>query len=97
MLKDIGMAEVAAKRDGYSLYKGKWCEACGMSGYKWRIWVYEVLFFTDNLRALIRSWGSPREIIELARKWDLMLMREDGILKAMQWKTSLDELFKVIE
>jgi hypothetical protein len=26
-----------------------------------------------------------------------MLMREDGILKAMQWKTSLEELFKVIE
>jgi type II secretory ATPase GspE/PulE/Tfp pilus assembly ATPase PilB-like protein len=97
MLKDIGMAEVAAKREGYTLYKGKWCEACGMSGYKWRIWVYEVLFFSDNIRALIRSGGSPREIIELARKGDLMLMREDGILKAMQGKTSLDELFKVIE
>jgi type II secretory ATPase GspE/PulE/Tfp pilus assembly ATPase PilB-like protein len=97
MLKDIGMAEVAAKREGYTLYKGKWCEACGMSGYKWRIWIYEVLFFTDTLRALIRSGGSPKEIIELARKGDLMLMREDGILKAMQGKTSLDELFKVIE
>jgi hypothetical protein len=23
MLKDIGMAEVAAKREGYTLYKGK--------------------------------------------------------------------------
>jgi type II secretory ATPase GspE/PulE/Tfp pilus assembly ATPase PilB-like protein len=59
--------------------------------------VYEVLFFTDTLRALIRNGGSPKEIIELARKGDLMLMREDGILKAMQGKTSLDELFKVIE
>jgi hypothetical protein len=26
-----------------------------------------------------------------------MLMREDGILKAMQGKTSLEELFKIIE
>ncbi|GAB0174243.1 MAG: hypothetical protein HHAS10_01220 [Candidatus Altimarinota bacterium] len=97
MLKDIGMAEVAAKRDGYTLYKGKGCELCGMSGYKGRIGVYEVLFFSDNIRALIRKGGSPKEIIELARKEDLMLMREDGILKAMQGKTSLDELFKVIE
>jgi type II secretory ATPase GspE/PulE/Tfp pilus assembly ATPase PilB-like protein len=53
--------------------------------------------FTDDIRALIRNGGSPREIIDLARKGDLMLMREDGILKAMQGKTSLEELFKVIE
>ena len=53
--------------------------------------------FTDDIRGLIRNGASPREIIEKARKGDLMLMREDGILKAMQGKTSLDELFKVIE
>jgi type II secretory ATPase GspE/PulE/Tfp pilus assembly ATPase PilB-like protein len=53
--------------------------------------------FTDDIRALIRGGSNPKEIIDAARKWDLMLMREDGILKAMQGKTSLDELFKVIE
>lgn len=97
MLKDIGMAGVAAKRDAYTLYRSRGCEECGMTGYKWRIGIYEVMSFTDDIRWLIRSGSSPREIIEKARKWDLMLMREDGILKAMQWKTSLDELFKVIE
>ncbi len=97
MLKDIGMAGLAAKQDGYTLYRSKWCEACGMTGYKWRIGIYEVLSFTDQIRALIRAGSSPKEIIETARKWDLMLMREDGILKAMQGKTSLEELFKVIE
>lgn len=97
MLKDIGMAWVAAKREQYSLYRSNGCDACGMTGYKWRIGVYEVLSFTDDIRALIRAGSSPKDIIEKARKWDLMLMREDGILKAMQGKTSLDELFKVIE
>ncbi len=97
MLKDIGMAWLAAKQDGYTLYRSKGCEVCGMTGYKWRIGVYEVLSFTDEIRALIRGGSSPKEIIETARKWDLMLMREDGILKAMQGKTSLEELFKVIE
>jgi type II secretory ATPase GspE/PulE/Tfp pilus assembly ATPase PilB-like protein len=56
-----------------------------------------VMNFSEEVRALIRSGSSPREIVTAARKWDLMLMREDGILKAMQGKTSLDELFKVIE
>ena len=97
MLKDIGIAGLAAKKDAYTLHKSKWCEVCGMTGYKWRVWVYEVLSFSDEIRKLIRAGSSPREIIDTARKWDLMLMREDGILKAMQGKTSLEELFKVIE
>jgi type II secretory ATPase GspE/PulE/Tfp pilus assembly ATPase PilB-like protein len=97
MLKDIGMAWLAAKQDGYVLYRSKWCEQCGMTGYKWRIGIYEVMSFTEDIRALIRNGNSPKEIIDTARKWDLMLMREDGILKAMQGKTSLEELFKVIE
>ena len=68
-----------------------------MTGYQGRIGVYEVMNFTDEIRASIRNGSSPKEIIEIARKWDLMLMREDGILKAMQGKTSLEELFKIIE
>ena len=97
MLKDIGIAGLAAKKDAYTLHKSKWCEVCGMTGYKWRVWIYEVLSFSDDIRKLIRAGSSPSEIINTARKWDLMLMREDGILKAMQGKTSLEELFKVIE
>jgi type II secretory ATPase GspE/PulE/Tfp pilus assembly ATPase PilB-like protein len=97
MLKDIGIAGLSTKKDAYTLYHSKWCAECGMTGYKWRIGVYEVMSFSDDIRALIRSGASPKEIIDIARKWDLMLMREDGILKAMQGKTSLDELFKVIE
>jgi len=97
MLKDIWIAGLASKKEAYTLYRSCGCEHCGMTGYKGRIWVYEVLHFSDEVRTLIRNGASPREIVETARKWDLMLMREDGILKAMQWKTSLDELFKVIE
>lgn len=97
MLKDIGIAGIAAKKDSYTLYRSKWCEKCGFTGYQGRMWVYEVMYFSDDIRAAIRRGASPKEIIEIARKWDLMLMREDWILKAMQWKTSLDELFKIIE
>ncbi len=97
MLKDIGIAGALAKKDSYTLYRSKWCETCGMTGYKWRIGIYEVMHFSDELRALIRSGSSPREIVAKARENDLILMREDGILKAMRGKTSLEELFRVIE
>lgn len=97
MLKDIGIAAIAAKKDAYKLFRSKGCEACGMTGYKWRIGVYEVMSFSESIRKLIRAGSSPHEIMEEARKNDLILMREDGIMKAMQGKTSLEELFKVIE
>lgn len=97
MLKDIGIDTLAAKKDHFTLYRGKGCTECGMTGYKGRIGVYEVMNFSEDVRTLIRNGSSPRDIIEKARSKDLMLMREDGILKAMQGKTSLTELFKVIE
>lgn len=97
MLKDLGIEALATKKDGFNLWKSKWCNECGMTGYKGRIGIYEVMNFSEDIRTLIRTWSNPKDIITAARKWDLMLMREDGILKAMQGKTSLDELFKVIE
>ncbi len=97
MLKDLGIEALASKKDGFRLWKSKGCADCGMTWYKGRIGIYEVMNFSEDIRTLIRTGSNPKDIIAAARKWDLMLMREDGILKAMQWKTSLDELFKVIE
>lgn len=98
MMKDIWIEAVSkAKTNGFKLYKWKWCEVCGNSWYKWRIWVYEVLSFNDKIRSLIREWASPAIILAEARTQDMMIMREDWVLKAMRGKTTLEELFRVIE
>jgi type II secretory ATPase GspE/PulE/Tfp pilus assembly ATPase PilB-like protein len=68
MLKDIGMASLASKRDAYVLYRSHGCEQCGMTGYRGRIGIYEVMSFTDDIRALIRGGSNPKEIIDAARK-----------------------------
>lgn len=68
MLKDIGMASLAQKRDTYTLYRSHGCEQCGMTGYRGRIGIYEVMSFTDDIRALIRDGSNPKEIIDTARK-----------------------------
>lgn len=68
MLKDIGIAGLAAKRDAYTLHRSRGCEACGMTGYRGRVGIYEVLHFSDEIRGLIRSGASPKEIIDTARK-----------------------------
>lgn len=98
MMKDIGIDAVAkANKLGYKLYRSNGCEHCGYTGYRGRLGIYEVLHFNDDIRKMIREGASPAEILVEARKNDLILMREDGVLKAMRGKTSLEEVFSVIE
>ena len=98
MMKDIGIGAVSkANTKGYALVHPIGCEHCGYTGYKGRLGIYEVLHVSDTLRKMIREGASPAEIMEHARKNDLILMREDGILKAMRGKTSMEEVFSVVE
>lgn len=98
MMRDIGIdAVVKANRDGYKLYRSKGCEQCGYTGYRGRMGIFEVLHFSPEIRSLVRDGASPEAILAEARKNDLILMREDGVLKAMRGKTSLEEVFSVIE
>lgn len=97
-MQDIGIEAVSkAKKDGFTLYRGRGCEHCGHTGFKGRLGIYEVLNFSDEIRSLIRKEASPAEILAKGREQDLMLMREDGVLKAMRGKTTIEELFSVID
>jgi type II secretory ATPase GspE/PulE/Tfp pilus assembly ATPase PilB-like protein len=85
MMQDIGIEAVSkAKKNGFTLHRGKGCSHCGFTGFKGRLGVYEVLNFSDEIRALIRNGASPANILSKGREQDLMLMREDGVLKAMR-------------
>jgi len=98
MMKDIGIEAVSkAKKNGFTLHRGNGCEQCGYTGFKGRVGIFEVLYFSDEIRTLIRNGASPAEILAKGREQDLMLMREDGVLKAMRGKTTIEELFSVID
>lgn len=98
MMQDIGIEAVSkAKKNGFTLHRGRGCEQCGYTGFKGRLGIFEVLYFSDEIRALIRNGASPAEILAKGREQDLMLMREDGVLKAMRGKTTIEELFSVID
>ncbi len=56
-----------------------------------------MLYFSDEIRTLVRNGASPADILRQGRTQDLMLMREDGVLKAMRGKTTIEELFSVID
>ena len=98
MMKDIGIEAVSkAQKTGYKLRRAVGCEHCGYTGFRGRVGVFEVLHFSDEIRELIRAGAAPTEILKAGRKNDLMLMREDGVLKAMRGKTTIEEIFAAVE
>lgn len=94
MMKEIGMKSL--KAENIKLYSWLWCEHCNNSGYKWRIGIYEIISLNEPLRAMIREGAATQEIIDEARKMDMITMKEDGILKAIKWYTTLQEVIRVI-
>jgi type IV pilus assembly protein PilB len=94
MMKDIWMSTKQAK--DLKLYEWVGCEKCNNSWYLWRLWIYEIISLNENLRNMIREGFWVDEIIKEARNWDLITMKEDGILKAIRGYTTIEEILRVI-
>ncbi len=78
-----------------TLYRGKGCASCLNTGYKGRIALFEFIKNTPLLQELILRNPSTKEVWELARKEGAVSMFEDGIEKAQNGMTTLDEVLRV--
>ena len=71
-------------------------EGDSADGYRGRVGIHEVLKVTTSIKELIIK-GSPQDEIEAQAKIEGMAtMLEDGILKAVQGITSLEEVLRVV-
>ena len=81
-----------------TFYKGEGCEACHGIGFKGRIGIYEILLITEKIEQSILSGKiSEHEIERSAIEDGMVTMLQDGVLKAIEGLTSLEEIFRVIE
>ena len=79
------------------IYRAVGCSACGNTGYKGRLGVFEAVIIDDAVEeAVIRD---PREhiILEAASKQNIPTMAQDGAVKVLEGITSLDELERVVD
>lgn len=76
-------------------YKPGWCEECDNMWYKWRVWLYEVLEITPWVKEMILNWSSAFNInIQAIKDW-MISLEQDWVLKALDWVTSLEEVYRV--
>jgi type II secretory ATPase GspE/PulE/Tfp pilus assembly ATPase PilB-like protein len=84
--------------DNIHFYKGKGCDVCSGLGYKGRIGLYEIFTLNKEIEEMILSGKlSEYAVQELAEKNGMVTTAQDGILKALEKITSLDEVFRVTE
>ncbi|RTG95478.1 type IV pilus assembly ATPase PilB [Thermus scotoductus] len=90
VLHRLGLSE--KELQGAKLFRGMGCERCGGTGYKGRYAIHELLVVDDEIRHAIVAGKSATEIKEIARRKGMKTLREDGIYKAFQGITTLEEV-----
>ncbi|MBI2046010.1 MAG: type II/IV secretion system protein [Parcubacteria group bacterium] len=78
-----------------SFYKPK-ASAESEDGYNGRIGIHEVLKVTPTIRNLVMSGGTADAIEAQAKKEGMMTMLEDGVFKAVQGITTVEEVLRVV-
>lgn len=81
--------------EDYHFYKSHGCANCGMQGYIGREVISEVILGTEGMRRLISANATKDELLAEARKDGFVTMFEDALLKALEGRTSLDEVYRV--
>jgi len=77
-------------------YEPVGCRRCGGSGYRGRLGMYEVMRVTPEIQALTLERSAAEAIRDVAVKQGMMRMRDDGLQKVREGRTSIAEVVRVI-
>lgn len=81
----------------HTIYEAPGCAACGGSGFKGRIGIYEAIRIDKAVEEAVIT--DPREgnIAKAARPQGIPSMQQDGLIKVLAGTTSLDEVSRVVD
>lgn len=87
-------AKIEIPKEIEVLYRPIGCEKCHHLGFSGRIGIFEVLTISESVEKLILDMGSEREITQAALEDGMITMAQDGILKAIEGLTSMEEVWR---
>jgi len=93
--EDLGYKSLPlATQTAYTLYKGQDTPDTP-GGFKGRLGLYEVFEITDTIQKLILRKATSAEIAAVAEVEGMVNMRQDGYLKVLDGRTTIEEVNRV--
>jgi type IV pilus assembly protein PilB len=77
-------------------YKGHGCDTCRQTGFKGRIGLYELMRINEELAEMFVRRAPVSEIKEAARANGMHTLQEDGLRKAKDGLTTIEEIMRVV-
>jgi type IV pilus assembly protein PilB len=77
-------------------YEPVGCRRCGSSGYRSRVGLYEVMKMSPEIQALVLERSPAEAIRDVAVSQGMTRLRDDGLQKVRQGRTSMAEIARVI-
>ncbi len=79
------------------IFRAKGCEKCLETGYRGRSGIYEFLRMTESIKGLLLQTSDSNQINKAARTEGMVSLREDGIQKVIEGKTTISEVLRVTQ
>jgi len=73
------------------------CQSCSNTGYRGRIGLYEVMPMTEEIERLAVERASSETVKQVAVEQGMYTLRDDGLHKASEGLTSIEEIARVVK
>ena len=80
-----------------NLFRAVGCDKCRGTGYKGRVGIHEFMCFDERFYEPICNRSESSVYVELARERGFLTMFEDGVIKAADGMTTLEEVLRVTQ
>jgi len=76
------------------IYIGKGCPVCRNTGYSGRVGIFEILLLSEKIQDLIVAKNDSQKIMQQAVTEGMTTMMDDGLFKAQQGLTTIEEVLR---
>ncbi len=73
------------------------CPMCKWIWYKWRVGIYEMMDYTDDVKMMLLDGKSAFEVGKHALSQGMIDLERDGLLKMLQGKLDLHEVYRFVK
>ena len=91
-------AELGSSREvAGPIFRADGCEKCLETGYRGRTGIYEFLLLSEAIKGLVLKTSDANQINKAARTEGMANLREDGINKVIEGRTTISEVLRVTQ